>query len=168
MDYRLSPESFQRTSRLLPFSQFRKTSPTHRHLRILATILALSIAAVLIAPLPAIATTYQTKFISYVYCMDQNPQINNRGDIVWYINPNNDNYAEEVCLYRNGIIKQLTSDNLWIGLSVNINDKGTIIWSEGKYGNWDVNSEIYYNKDGINTKIVNSNFDWGLQVMGQL
>lgn len=55
--------------------------------------------------------------------------INNRGDIVWStgLDPN-DSTTNEIFLYREGIIEQITNDNIRDDFP-SINDAGAIVWS---------------------------------------
>jgi len=68
---------------------------------------------------------------------DNNPRINNYGEIVWQ-GSDSEAYQYDIFLNKNGITKQITSDSIQ-KMSPKINDNGHIVW-EGGAGE---NTEIY-------------------------
>jgi hypothetical protein len=61
---------------------------------------------------------------------DNNPDINDRGQIVFHRRLTNDSNSSEVLLYDRGLLVQLTNNNLRDN-NPRLNNRGEVVWSNG-------------------------------------
>jgi len=92
--------------------------------------------------------------------MRRRPRINNCGQIVVHIGTETSSWNAEIYLYDNGLLTQLTDNDL-VDVFPVINDEGTIVWIRG-YDGWGGgevwildDTSTWYISDGIDANINN-------------
>lgn len=105
-----------------------------------------------------------TKITNDEYTQDDQPRLNNKGQIVWLGNDvSNPAGPKDFYLYDGSSIKIMSN-----GSSTNsgdINDNGSMVWAAGGDHNSYAGSEIYYNNGTETIQLTNNSIgDWGTKI----
>ena len=92
--------------------------------------------------------------------LEFDPRINNRGQILYWVELTQDPNSAEVMFYEDGRFTQITNDNVrdWLA---DFNDDGTIVWSRhiGPSGPYGPTSEIMMYSNGVMTRLTDDAAD---------